>query len=127
METIMAHILIAEDDESVRTFLEMAMMMEGHEVQVAYDGANALEILHENNGQFDLLISDIQMPIMDGIKLAHMTAEQFPHLTILMMTGYAHQRERAGRMEQIVHEVVPKPFSLADIRQHVSEALLIAA
>jgi two-component system cell cycle response regulator CpdR len=112
----MASILIAEDDESVRSFLEMAMMMEGHDVQVAYDGAHALDILKEYNGAFDLLVSDIQMPMMDGIALAHSASEQFPSLTILMMTGYAHQRERAGRMEEIVHDIVPKPFC-----QHVCE------
>ncbi|AVO46627.1 response regulator [Phreatobacter cathodiphilus] len=119
----MARILIAEDDEPVRAFVRRALMIDGHEVTEAEDGAEALAILEQTQGAFDLLLTDIRMPLMDGIALALAAAPQFPNLVILLMTGYADQRERAHGLEALVHDVVTKPFSLADIRVKVQEAL----
>ncbi len=119
----MARILIAEDDEPVRVFVRRALMIDGHEVTEAEDGAAALAILEQRQGAFDLLLTDIRMPLMDGIALALAAAPQFPDLVILLMTGYADQRERAHGLEALVHDVVTKPFSLADIRAKVAEAL----
>ena len=87
------------------------------------DGAEALEILTREQGAFDLLLTDIQMPVMDGIALALAAARDFPDLTILLMTGFADQRERASGLNAIVHDVVTKPFSVADIRTAVADAL----
>ena len=63
------------------------------------------------------------MPVMDGIALALAAARDFPDLTILLMTGFADQRERASGLNAIVHDVVTKPFSVADIRTAVAAAL----
>ncbi|WP_075216325.1 response regulator [Mongoliimonas terrestris] len=119
----MAHILLTEDDDSVRTFVRRALEIDGHTVTTAEDGGMALEILREQEGRFDLLVSDIMMPVMDGIALAMATARDFPDLTILLMTGYAEQRERAHGLDQLVHDVLSKPFSLAEIRRAVDQAL----
>jgi CheY-like chemotaxis protein len=97
--------------------------MDGHETVTAQDGAEALDILIRERGAFDLLLSDIQMPIMDGIALALSAARDFPDLTILLMTGFADQRERASNLEALVHDVITKPFSVADIRTAVADAL----
>ena len=88
----MARILVAEDDENVRAFVTRALVHMGHEVTEAEDGGIAAEICAEKNGAFDLLLSDIKMPVMDGIALALTVAAQFPELTILLMTGFADQR-----------------------------------
>lgn len=119
----MAHILLTEDDDSVRTFVRRALEIDGHTVTTAEDGGMALEILREQEGRFDLLVSDIMMPVMDGIALAMATARDYPDLTILLMTGYAEQRERAHGLDQLVHDVLSKPFSLAEIRRAVDQAL----
>ena len=119
----MATVLIAEDDEPVRAFVRRALEIDGHVVTEARDGAEALEILEERKGAFDLLLTYIRMPLMDGIALALAAAPQFPDLVILLMTGYADQRERAHGLEALVHDVVTKPFTLADIRAKVTEAL----
>jgi len=74
-------------------------------------------------GGFDLLLTDIQMPVMDGIALALSAARDFPQMTILLMTGFAEQRERASNLDAIVHDVITKPFSVADIRTAVADAL----
>src|SRR5882762_7675607 len=119
----MPRVLIADDEESMRTLVARAIAMDGHETVTAEDGAEALEILSRENGAFDLLLSDIKMPIMDGIALALTAARDFPDVTILLMTGFADQRERASGLDAIVHDVVTKPFSVADIRAAVAKAL----
>lgn len=100
-------------------------MIDGHDVTTAEDGANALDVLAEDN-KFDLLLSDIKMPVMDGIALALNVARDHDHLPILLMTGYADQRERADGLDKIVIDVVQKPFSLAEIREAVKQALELA-
>ena len=119
----MPRVLIADDEESMRTLVARAVAMDGHDIVTAEDGAEALEILSQQPGAFDLLLTDIKMPIMDGIALALAAARDFPDLTILLMTGFADQRERAHGLSAIVHDVVTKPFSVADIRTAVAAAL----
>ncbi|SCB20572.1 Response regulator receiver domain-containing protein [Bradyrhizobium yuanmingense] len=119
----MPKILIADDEDSMRTLVARAIAMDGHEIVTAQDGAEALEILTREDGAFDLLLTDIQMPLMDGIALALSAARDFPDLTILLMTGFADQRERASNLNALVHDVVTKPFSVADIRTAVADAL----
>jgi CheY-like chemotaxis protein len=119
----MPRVLIADDEESMRTLVARAIAMEGHETVTAQDGAEALDILVSEDGAFDLLLTDIQMPVMDGIALALSAARDFPRLTILLMTGFADQRERASNLSAIAHDVITKPFSVADIRTAVADAL----
>ncbi|MDA9505501.1 MFS transporter [Bradyrhizobium sp. CCBAU 11386] len=119
----MPKILIADDEDSMRQLVARAIAMDGHQTVTAQDGAEALEILTRENGAFDLLLTDIQMPVMDGIALALSAARDFPDLTILLMTGFADQRERASNLNALVHDVVTKPFSVADIRTAVADAL----
>jgi two-component system, cell cycle response regulator CpdR len=119
----MSKILIADDEDSMRQLVARAIAMDGHETVTAQDGAEALEILARADGRFDLLLTDIQMPVMDGIALALSVARDFPDLTILLMTGFADQRERASNLNALVHDVVTKPFSVADIRTAVADAL----
>src|SRR5262245_3449592 len=117
----MAKILITEDEDSLRRFVARALRLDGHETEEAADGAEGLEKLKE--GPYDLLLSDIRMPVMDGIELAHQAASGWPGLKILLMTGYAEQRERADDLMDKVVDVVSKPFALPDIRKAVARAL----
>ena len=119
----MSRVLIVDDEEAMRLLVARAIAMDGHEILTAADGAEALDILSGPNGSFDLLLTDIQMPIMDGIALALTAARDFPQLTILLMTGFADQRERASGLNAIAHDVISKPFSVADIRTAVADAL----
>ncbi|WP_420407390.1 response regulator [Hoeflea sp.] len=121
----MAKILIAEDEDSLRRFVARALEMDGHEIVHAGDGADAVDHLQADS--FDLLLSDIRMPVMDGIELAKQSSEIAPDMPILLMTGYAEQRERAESLMRIVVDVVDKPFSLPQIRQAVAEALTAQA
>jgi len=119
----MARILVAEDDDSVRAFVVSALTMKGHEVVAAEDGGLAAEIADEEQGRFDLLLSDIKMPIMDGIALALHVGASFPAITIVLMTGFADQRERAHGLDALIYDVITKPFTLADLLQKVEDAL----
>jgi two-component system, cell cycle response regulator CpdR len=123
----MARILIAEDEETLCAMCARALSTDGHEVKTAYDGSDALDVLTKEEGRFDLLLTDIRMPIMDGIALALATARDYPDLTILLMTGYADQRERAHGLDALVHDVIAKPFSVAALRGAVNEALAVSA
>src|SRR4029077_19581388 len=119
----MPRVLIVDDEDSMRMLVARAVAMDGHETVTAEDGAEALEILGSEQGSFDLLLTDIQMAVMDGIALALAAARDFPELTILLMTGFAEQRERASGLNAIAHAVITKPFSVADIRTAVADAL----
>ncbi|HEY8333612.1 MAG TPA: response regulator [Tardiphaga sp.] len=119
----MPRVLIADDEESMRLLVARAIALDGHDIVTAQDGAEALEILTDQDGAFDLLLTDIKMPVMDGIALALAAARDFPDVIILLMTGFADQRERASGLNAIVHDVVTKPFSVADIRTAVADAL----
>ena len=123
----MARILIAEDEEPLRALCARALAMDGHEVMTASDGGEALDVISRADGGFDLLLTDIRMPIMDGIALALAAARDHPALTILLMTGYADQRERAHGLDAIIHDVISKPFSVATLRGAVTEALIMRA
>lgn len=119
----MARILVAEDDPSVRAFVVSALSIKGHDVVAAEDGGLAAETMDEQQGRFDLLLSDIKMPIMDGIALALQVAASFPQVVIVLMTGFADQRERAHGMDTLIYDVITKPFTLADLLAKVEDAL----
>jgi two-component system, cell cycle response regulator CpdR len=119
-----ARILIADDEEAIRALLARALRQDGHAVVTASDGAEALDTLVRDNGGFELLLTDIRMPVMDGIALALAAARDYPAVTILLMTGYADQRERAHRLDAFVHDVIAKPFSVEQIKGAVREALV---
>jgi CheY-like chemotaxis protein len=120
----MAKILIAEDDEILREMLVRALNEDGHELTSAGDGAAALEALERQDEKFDLLLSDVKMPVMDGIALALAAGRDHPDVTIMLMTGYADQRERAHELDALVHDVIAKPFTVDQIRGVVREALV---
>jgi two-component system, cell cycle response regulator CpdR len=119
----MARLLIAEDEEAVRNSVARALALDGHDVVTREDGAAALEALTGATHGFDLLLTDIKMPVMDGIALALAAARDQPELPIVLMTGYADQRERAHGLDALIHDVVQKPFSVAEIRSAVNMAL----
>jgi two-component system cell cycle response regulator CpdR len=123
----LARILIAEDEDAIRGLVARALLQDGHDVMTANDGAEALDVLVREQGTFELLLTDIRMPVMDGIALALAAARDHPDVTILLMTAYADQRERASGLNRLIHDVITKPFTLATIRAAVDEALTAGA
>lgn len=117
----MARILIAEDDSAVREFVGRALVHNGHEVTTAEDGLEALNVL--DGDTFDLLLTDIVMPNLDGIALALKVAKDYPDMPVLLMTGYAAERQRAHNLDELIHDVITKPFSLREICDAAEDAL----
>lgn len=116
----MATILIAEDDRAVREFISRALQRDGHDVTTVEDGMEALEALANN---IDMLLSDVVMPQMDGIAFALKVSKDYPELPILLMTGYAAERQRAHNLDALIHDVIPKPFTLKDIQNAAARTL----
>jgi len=119
----MARILVAEDDDAIRGLVVRALEYDGHHAVAACNGEQAFSKLSLDAG-FELLLSDVKMPAMNGIELAMAAARQDPDLVILLMTGFADQREHAHDLDALVHDVIAKPFSVDQIRGAVSEALV---
>ena len=117
----MAHILLAEDDESLRRFLATALVKAGHDVSDFGDGSDAFECL--KGMRFDLLLTDIVMPGLDGIELAKRAAELDPRLKIMFITGFAavalHPSSNAPKQAK----VLSKPFHLREIVQEVERMI----
>jgi CheY-like chemotaxis protein len=118
-----ARILIAEDEIAVRALVTRALTQDGHDVVATSDGGEALEAFTRADGRFDLLLTDIKMPVMDGIALALAVARDNPELPILLMTGFADQRERASGLDALIYDVIAKPFTLGEIQYAVAGAL----
>ncbi|GAB5389174.1 MAG: response regulator [Alphaproteobacteria bacterium] len=106
-------ILVADDEPSVRTFVVRALESAGADVVAVENGLLAVEALPA--GPWDLLITDIRMPEMDGISLALKCGADHPGLPILMMTGYATEQQRAVGMDALIHAVLDKPFTLQNL------------
>ena len=105
-------ILLAEDEDAMRAYLERALTNAGYEVSAVDRGTDAIPLLE--TGEYDLLLSDIVMPEMDGIELAQRCAEISPRTKVMFITGFAAVSLRASR-EQPAAKVLSKPFHLRDL------------
>ncbi|MHA1600002.1 MAG: cell cycle two-component system response regulator CpdR [Alphaproteobacteria bacterium] len=117
----MAHILLAEDDESMREFLAKALRRAGHEVVPVGDGLDALSQIGET--PFDLLLADVVMPGLDGIELARRAAKQQPGIKVMFITGFAAVALRAREQSPRETRVLSKPFHLRDLVDQVDVML----
>jgi|AntRauTorcE11897_2_1112592.scaffolds.fasta_scaffold00414_8 DNA-binding response OmpR family regulator len=115
------HVLVVDDENAVRDFVERALNYAGYAVVAAENGQKALEELKKQ--KFDLLLTDIVMPELDGIALALKAVKEYPEMKILMMSGYANQRQRAHNLDVLAHEVISKPFTLEEITNKVTKTL----
>jgi two-component system cell cycle response regulator CpdR len=117
----MVHILLVEDDESLRKFLAQALIRAGHEVSDFGNGEDAYDCLL--NFRFDLLLTDIVMPGIDGIELAKRAAEMNPAMKIMFITGFAavalHPSSNAPKQAK----VLSKPFHLREIVAEVERMM----
>lgn len=117
----MAKLLIAENELALREFIARGLEQRGHKVTMAQDGSDAID--HLKKGKFDLLLTDIDMPIMDGIALALSAGRDFPKMKIVIMSGHEHQIERAQGLSDLVFRVISKPFTIARICEVVDDVI----
>ncbi len=117
----MAKLLVAEDEAPLREVLVRGLTASGHEVTAVADGIEALQALEGD--AFDLLLSDIVMPELDGVSLALKVAKEWPGLPIVLMTGFADQQARARNLSALVNHVIAKPFSLDELARTIEATL----
>ena len=122
-QTLLAtrRIILAEDDESMRGFLERALTRAGYDVVSFNNGVEALERLKEE--PFTLLLTDIVMPRMDGIELARRASELDPDLKIMFITGFAAVTLSTSSEAPNDARVLSKPFHLKDLVDEVERLL----
>ena len=111
-------ILVVDDEEPVRMCLRMMLELEGHQVTEASNGAEALNLF--SKGEFDLVMTDLQMPVMEGNKLAANLKLMAPSLPILMVTASGRARREAGNP---VDALLNKPFTLGELRCAIQKLL----
>ena len=118
--TATQRILLAEDDDAMRVYLERALVNAGYKVDSVDRGTAAVPLLVESD--YDLLLSDIVMPEMDGIELAQKCNEVSPHTKVMFITGFAAVTLKGSR-EQPHAKVLSKPFHLRDLVLEVERVL----
>ncbi|MFA5901841.1 MAG: response regulator [Hyphomicrobium sp.] len=119
----MARILLADDDAATRELVKRALEADGHSVHVTQDGSEALECVEGAGAQkFDVLVTDVEMPLLDGVALAERVLKQ-SQLRVLLMSGFAEQLDRAKSLEGAQVAVLSKPFTLEDVRARVRKLL----
>lgn len=116
-------ILVVEDEQLVLQVTEMILVDLGHEVHVATSGAQALEQIEAQQGQFDLVIIDQGLPDLDGISVAKQAITRFPELRFILATGYASDDVVEGAREAGIAHVLDKPYDVEQLAEAVGGVL----
>lgn len=114
-------ILVVDDEESIREFLEIMLKKEGYEVSIAEDGAKAKEVLMKKS--FDMVISDLQMPNVTGLELLKFVKDSFPDLTFMMITAFGTTENAVEAMKLGAYDYITKPFKIDEVRLNIANAL----
>jgi two-component system, NtrC family, response regulator PilR len=114
-------ILVVDDEESIREFLEIMLKKEGYEVTCAEDGLKAKDLLAKRS--FDMVISDLQMPNMTGIELLKHVKESYPDLTFMLITAFGTTESAVEAMKMGAYDYLTKPFKIDEVRINIQNAL----
>ncbi|MCB1529191.1 MAG: response regulator [Hyphomicrobiaceae bacterium] len=117
----MAEILIADDDEATRSFASRALSGDGHNVLEVENGKRALSQIQSRH--FDVLVSDLDMPELDGIGLAAHVTTHHPSLKVLLISGLGDELRRAAGFDKNKLATLSKPFTLEQLRAAVRALL----
>jgi two-component system response regulator PilR (NtrC family) len=114
-------LLVVDDEESIREFLEIMLKKEGYDVTCAEDGAKAKEVLGKKT--FDMVISDLQMPNVTGLELLKYVRESYPDLVFMMITAFGTTESAVEAMKMGAYDYLTKPFKIDEVRLNVANAL----
>ena len=117
----MNKILVVDDEESMRTMLSIMLKKEGHDVLTAANGAMAVEAIQ--NEIFDLIITDVKMPAIDGISLLRIVKEISPETIVVMITAFATAETAVEAMKLGAYDYIFKPFKIEEIKLVIQKAL----
>ncbi len=116
-------VLLVEDEDMVRSFAVRALKRQGYEVLEATTGVEALEIMAQNEGRIDIVVSDVVMPEMDGPTMLKELRKTNPDLKIIFVSGYPHEAFETSLDKDETFAFLPKPFSLPQLAAKVKEQL----
>jgi two-component system response regulator PilR (NtrC family) len=116
-----ARILVVDDEESIREFLDIMLKKEGFEVTLAEDGKRALELLKKKS--FNMIISDLQMPNMTGIELLKQSKDVAPDTVFMMITAFGTTETAVEAMKLGAYDYITKPFKIDEVRILINNAL----
>jgi two-component system response regulator PilR (NtrC family) len=116
-----SRILVVDDEDSIREFLEIMLKKENYEVTTAEDGLKAKEILAKKS--FDMVISDMQMPNMTGIELLKHVKESYPDIVFMIITAFGTTESAVDAMKMGAYDYVTKPFKIDEVRLNIANAL----
>lgn len=119
----MANILLTDDDASIRQFIKGALERAGHKITVCADGLEALKALENQETFYDLLLTDVVMPGIDGLELSKKAAELRPDMKIIMITGFAAMAMNKAQPGPAPLRIISKPFHLGSLIREVEEIL----
>lgn len=119
----MARILLADDEPATLQLMRRALEADGHSIGVASTGSEALEQLRENPSAFDALVTDVNMPGLDGVELIRSAVTLNPKLALVLISGYVEQLDKAKATLPARLATQAKPFTLEQIRAKVKAAL----
>ncbi len=119
----MARILIVDDEQSILSILTTLLQSEGHEVTPALGGKVAMSLLEETEEAFDLMISDIRMPEIDGMQLLEFVHEKFTKMSVIMLTAYGQVETAIKAMELGAFDYIKKPFKADLLTGTVEKAI----
>jgi two-component system response regulator PilR (NtrC family) len=119
--TAKGRVLVVDDEHSMREFLEIFFRSEGYDVTTAADLQSAL--LHVEGNEFDVVVSDIQMPGGSGIELLHAVHEMSPETVVIMMTAFASTETAIAAIRDGAYDYITKPFKVEEMRIVVEKAL----
>jgi two-component system, cell cycle sensor histidine kinase and response regulator CckA len=116
-------VLVVEDEDMVRAVAERALVRQGYVVETASDGEEALALFADGKG-YDLIVSDVVMPNLDGPAMARQLRAKYGNVKILFMSGYAEEQLRQSiNLDNV--SFLPKPFSVQQIAEAVRDALAL--
>lgn len=115
-------ILLVEDEDGVRSIAATHLRQRGYEVEEACDGEEALDILTDMPGSFDLIISDVVMPGMDGPTLIREARDKLGHARVIFISGYA-ERDLAQQLDDRAVSFLPKPFTVRQLSERIKQEL----
>lgn len=118
-----AHILVVDDELSMREFLEVMLRREGYAISCAENGRQAISIL--NKTDFDLLLCDMRLGDIPGLEVLKAAKKKNPHIVVIMISAYATTETAVEAMNEGAFDYVPKPFDNEELRQNIAKALAL--
>jgi CheY-like chemotaxis protein len=115
-------ILVIDDDERVRTLLKHILVFGGHQVIEASDGILGMKYLEE--GQFDMVLTDLGMPVMNGWEVAKWVKSKAPQLPVGLITGWGKDLEEEKIKESGVDLIIGKPFQVSEVLEAVNHCII---